>query len=118
MAYDFRATCDVPDSQLACLEGALVTGRVRNVTRGEYYLIVESPDATNFKIEVDPLPRTVPIDVDGNDTCSARRSRFRRQVGIFVGDTLKLVDNYQAQCGGNAHSHDAAFHLDLQKRFA
>jgi hypothetical protein len=115
MAYDFRTTCEDPDSQLAYQEGALVTGRVRNVTPGQYYLIVESPEAANFKLELDPLPRTVPIDVKGNDTCS-KAIEIPESGGLFRGDTLTLVDNYQAQCGGGAHSHDAAFHLELSKR--
>jgi hypothetical protein len=115
MGYDFRTTCDMPDSQLACAEGTLVTGRVRDVAPGDYYLVIESPDPANFTVQLDPLPRTIPMPVDGNDTC-AKAIEIPAGGGLFTGDTLTLLNDYEALCGGNARSKDAAFHLTLTER--
>ena len=113
MAYDFRSTCDALDSQLACGEGTLVDGRVRNVAPGDYYLVLESPDPANFTVQLDPLPRTVPMPVDDNDTCGNARSRSRRAAACSPATRSTLLNDYEALCGGNARSKDAAFHLTL-----
>jgi hypothetical protein len=115
MDYDFRSTCDALDSQLACAEGTLINGRVRDVAPGDYYLVVESPDPANFTIKLDLLPRTIPMPVTDNDTCG-KAIEIPPSGGLFTGDTLTMLNDYEALCGGNARSKDAAFHLTLPMR--
>jgi hypothetical protein len=35
---------------------------------------------------------------------------------LFAGDTLTLLNDYEARCGGGASSKDAIFHLNLSER--
>jgi hypothetical protein len=115
MAFDFRTACDDNDSQLACQEGVLAGARIRDVKAGTYYLVIESPDATNFTVELDSLERTQPIAVAGNDTCS-KAFEIPAKGGLFRGDTFSMQDEYHALCGGNAMGKDAVYHLSLAER--
>ena len=115
VVYDFRSSCEAGDSQLACDQGALVSGRIRDLAAGTYYLVIESNEPANFTVKLDPLPRTMPVPVDGNNTC-AEAIEIPEDGGLWSGDTLPMLDTYEATCGGNARSGDAAFHLMLSQR--
>jgi hypothetical protein len=119
MVYDFRSSCQAADSQLACGDGAMVDGRLRDVQPGDYYLVLESPapasDPASFSVELDRLPRTVPVSVAGNDTCGTA-FEVPSAGGLFAGDTLGMLNDYEAICGGGARSADALFHLTLARR--
>ena len=103
MTFDFRKTCERPatrSSRARKVRWSAVA--IRNRQAATYYLIVESPDAANFKLRARPHCRArVPVD--------RRRQRHVHQ-GVrdsgggrpVRGDTLDAVDDYQAQCGGNA----------------
>jgi hypothetical protein len=114
MTYDFRAVCENDASQLACARGRPLDARVRNVAPGEYYLVVEAQAQTSFSLNVESLPQTVPVDVSGNDNC-ATAAEIPETGGLFRGDTLPLLNDYDAVCGGGARSHDAAFRLVLTR---
>jgi hypothetical protein len=115
MTYDFRKTCDDLDSQISCQENVLPGTRIRDVKPGTYSLILESPDSANFVVELDPLPRTQPVAVDGNDGCS-KAYELPATGGLFGGDTLRMLNDYEALCGGSALGKDVAFHLSLPER--
>jgi hypothetical protein len=119
MIYGFRSTCDASGSQLACGDGTMIDGRVRNVQPGDYYMVLESPapasDPASFTVSLDRLPRTVPTAATGNDTCASAID-IPDGGALFTGDTFGMLDDYQALCGGGAHSPDAAFRLVLAKR--
>jgi hypothetical protein len=115
LAYDFRSICDSQPAQLACGQGATIGARVRNLQAGDYFLVVESADPTNFTVALETLPRTVPIPVGGNDTC-ATAVEVPLEGALFAGDTLGMLNNYEALCGSGARSGDAAFRLELTER--
>jgi hypothetical protein len=119
MVYAFRSSCDLANTQLACGVGTVLDGRVRNLQPGDYYMIFESAapasQPANFTVQLDPLPRTVPVPVSGNDTC-ASAADIPADGGLFLGDTLTMQNDYQAVCGGGTQSADAAFKLDLMQR--
>ena len=112
MAYDFRADCGSPGTQLSCSALTRVDTRLRDVVPGEYYLVVESSSATPFNLQLDSLPRTTPVRVSGNGTCQTA-TRVPSDGGIFQGDTALELDTYQALCGGGAISRDAVFRVEL-----
>jgi hypothetical protein len=112
MTYDFRTLCDLDSSQLACSRGRPLDARVRNVAPGDYFLVVESQAQTNFTLQVEQLPLTVPVDVADNDDCETA-AEIPETGGLFHGDTLPLLNQYDAVCGGGARSHDAAFKMVL-----
>jgi hypothetical protein len=112
LGYDFRKECDLGESQLACGIGGAINTRLRNIEPGDYFLVLESPDPTTFVVRIDPLPLTVPIAVEGNNTC-ASAFEIPPMGGLFEGDTLTLLDDYGAVCGGGARSRDAVFRLEL-----
>jgi hypothetical protein len=115
MAYDLRSVCDSASAQLACAQGAAMIGdRIRNLQAGAHYLILESPDPANFTIELEALPRTVPVAVAGNDNC-ATAVEIPEQGGLFTGDTIDTLSDYMASCGNQAQSRDAAFRLQLSQ---
>jgi hypothetical protein len=119
MVYGLRTRCDLAEAQLTCGIGTLLDPRVRDLQAGDYYMIFESPapasDPATFSVKVDQLPRTVPTAVNGNDTC-ATAIDIPQDGGLFAGDTLTMLDDYQAVCGGGTHSADAAFRLVLSDR--
>jgi hypothetical protein len=115
LAYDFRSVCDSQAAQLTCGKGATIGARVRNLQPGDYYLIVESADPSNFAVELESLPRTMPIPVGGNDSC-ANAVVVPEEGGLFSGDTLNLLNDYEGVCGSNARSGDAVFRLQLTER--
>lgn len=112
LGYDFRQACELEDTQLACGNGGPLAARLRNVQPGEYYLVLESPDPTTFMLRVDELPLTTPELVEGNDSCGSA-FQVPPTGGLFEGDTLGLLDDYGAVCGGGARSRDAVFELEL-----
>jgi hypothetical protein len=114
MTYDFRAVCEDDASQQACARGRPLDARVRNVAPGEYFLVVEAQAQTSFSLNVEALPLTVPVDVADNDTCSTA-AEIPETGGLFRGDTLPLLNDFDAVCGGGARSHDAAFKLVLSR---
>ena len=114
MTYDFRTVCGDDASQLACARGRPLDARVRNVEPGEYYLVVEAQAQTSFSLNVEALPLSVPVDVVDNDTCTSA-AEIPETGGLFRGDTLPLLNDYDAVCGGGARSHDAAFRLVLSR---
>ncbi|MDH5676249.1 MAG: putative metal-binding motif-containing protein [Myxococcales bacterium] len=114
LGFDFRSSCGSLDSQLACWGYGSVDARVRNLEPGDYYLVIESTDPASFTVSIDPLPRTVPVAVSGNDTC-ATAYELPPEGGVFSGDTTLLLSDYEAQCGGGARSRDGVYRLDLAK---
>lgn len=116
MAYDLRAICDQPGTQIACGNPSRIDARVRNVLPGEYFLIVESANARAFSLEVERLPRTEPRLVGTNDAC-ANAAVVPPGGDVFLGDTSLEVDTYQTSgCGGGAKSKDAVYRVDLPQR--
>lgn len=114
MTYDLRRECETAPSQLACAHGRPLDSRVRNVEPGDYYLIVEAQSQTSFTLNVEPLPLTEPVEVTDNDTCETAIV-IPETGGLFRGDTLPLLNQYDAVCGGGARSRDAAFKLQLTR---
>jgi hypothetical protein len=114
MAFDLRSACELPATQLSCASRYPLSARVRNVKPGDYFLIVEASKVTAFSLVVESLPLTVPEPVSGNDTCASAID-VAEGGGVFSGDTLTMLDDYQAACGGRARSHDAVFRLVLDQ---
>jgi hypothetical protein len=114
VVYELRSVCDSPAAKLVCGRGKMVGRRVRNLQPGDYFLIVESAEPTNFTVVVRPMPRTTPIVVGGNDTCVAA-VEVPEAGGLYVGDTLNMLNHYNALCGSGAGSNDAAFVLQLSR---
>lgn len=114
MAFALRAACDVPATQLACASRFPLSARVRNLKPGDHFLVVEASKVTAFTLAVEELPLTVPVPVAGNDTCSDAID-VPAAGGVYSGDTLTMLDDYQAWCGGRARSHDAVFRLVVDK---
>jgi hypothetical protein len=115
VAYAFRSVCDSASAQRACGTGATINARIRDLSPGDYYLIVESAEPASIEFELKPLPRTIPVPVGGNDTC-ATAIEIPASGGLFSGDTLGFGNHYQARCGNGAQSSDAAFRLTLPSR--
>jgi hypothetical protein len=115
MFYDVRSACEDGSTQLSCGNAALVGARIRDLAAGEYFVIVESPEAGNFTLSAESLPRTVPIAVSGNNSC-AEAVEIPETGGVWKGDTLTMLNSYEALCGGGARSNDAAFRLELTRR--
>jgi hypothetical protein len=109
--FALQSTCGQNAGQLACQNAGFQT-RVRNVQPGRYYLVVESADQVAFGIQVDQLPLSQPTAVSGNDSCASAQT-IPVSGGLFAGDTLGMLDDYQGSCGGAARSKDAVFKLDL-----
>lgn len=113
IAYDFRSVCDASAAQLSCGKTAAThRERIRNLSAGDYFLIVESADPAGFSVELQPLPRTMPVPVGGNDTC-ATAVDIPADGGLFSGDTLGMINDYEATCGSGARSSDATFRVVL-----
>jgi hypothetical protein len=118
MAFDLRNVCEDLGTQLACIDTptARVDRRLRDLSPGEYFLIVESQRNPAFVVELERLPRTVPEQVEGNGRCETA-APISPSGGLYTGDTRDFQDDYQAAlCGGGARSTDAAFVLDLPRR--
>jgi hypothetical protein len=115
LAYEFRSVCDSPTAKRACGRGTAVGTRVRNLQAGDYFLIVESAEPTNFSVLIDEMPRTTPVPVGNNDTC-ANAVEVPPTGGLYAGDTLLMLNDYQALCGSGANSGDAAFLVQLTER--
>ena len=88
---------------------------MRNLQEGDYFLIVESTEPSNFTVRLNQLERTIPVPVGGNDTC-ATAVEVPAGGGLFTGDTLGMINNYEAVCGNNARSSDAVFRVVLDER--
>lgn len=115
LAYDVRSSCEDLSSQLWCSQAQVSGGRVRNLDAGTYYLVLEAPGAASFTLQAKRLPRSTPVEVGINDTCGTAQE-IPEEGGLFTGDTLTLLNDYEARCGGGAASKDAAFHLTLTHR--
>ncbi|MGD8860827.1 MAG: putative metal-binding motif-containing protein [Myxococcales bacterium] len=118
MGFDLRSVCADRATQLACIDTptARVDRRVRDLTPGEYFLIVESQRNPAFVVELEQLPRTIPEPVTGNGRCETA-TIVPPEGGLYVGDTRDFQDDYQAAlCGGGARSSDGAFLLELTRR--
>lgn len=115
MFYDIRSACEDGTSQLSCGNAVLVGARIRDLAVGEYFIVVESPEAANFMLSAEQLPRTMPVAVSGNNTC-AQAVEIPESGGVWKGDTLTMLNSYEALCGGGARSNDAAFRLELTHR--
>ena len=116
IAYHLRSTCDDLATEQDCGAGTMSNTRLRNLNPGTYYLVLESAESSSFTVQVDPLPPTVPTEVEGNDTCSTAID-IPPEGGLFSGDTLDLFDQYQAEtCDGTEFSNDAVFRLQLSGR--
>ncbi|HJL19259.1 MAG TPA: putative metal-binding motif-containing protein [Sandaracinaceae bacterium LLY-WYZ-13_1] len=111
-----RSTCDdgSSGSQLICRSGDPVLQRLRNLSAGTYYVLVESRTASGFTLDYEATsPPTVPTDVSGNDTCAGAHP-IPSGGGLFRGDTTALVNDLDGtSCGGGAMSNDAVFELTL-----
>jgi hypothetical protein len=113
MVLAVQESCGDPDSELLCTSGRLALKRLRNLDPGRYYVVVESAANTSFVIMAEPLPVTVPQEVEGNERC-ATAAVIGEQGGLFAGDTSTMDNDYSAGgCGSLAQSKDAAFKLVL-----
>jgi hypothetical protein len=111
LSFGLRTSCSNVSSQIAC--GEWSTGmRFRNLAPGEYFLIVEAIRPQQVSISLEALPLTVPIFVNGNDTCEAATA-VPSTGGVFAGTTSGLSNDLEAACGDGARSADAVFRLDL-----
>ncbi|MEM1413831.1 MAG: putative metal-binding motif-containing protein [Myxococcota bacterium] len=116
MFASVRETCDDGDSQLRCTSGNPSRSRLRNLTPGTYFVIVETFTTTDFDISVTVDEPTVPVPVVGNDDC-VRATTVPETGGVFTGNTSTLLDDYETRfCGASAGSPDAAFELTLTSR--
>jgi hypothetical protein len=112
MYYALRDNCEDPTTQTACGDGTPLSDRLRNVSAGTHYLIVESIEATGFTVQADRLEPTIPVEVEGNGAC-ALAADITASGGVFIGDTGLEDPTYEATCGGGASSPDAVFRLVL-----
>ncbi len=119
IAYHLRSSCDDPATEQDCGAGTMIDTRLRNLAPGTYYLVLESAESSNFSVQIDPLQLTVPTEVTGNDTCASAID-IPPEGGLFSGNTLDLLDDYQAKagstCNGTEQSNDAVFRLQLVER--
>lgn len=117
MTLAVQPECGVVESSRACMTSAPATTRLRNLQPGSYSIVVEAQADTPFTVFADPLPLTVPLSVDGNDTCFTPFD-VPIEGGLFVGSTLTMLSDYKANCGGPSQSNDAVFKLvlDTQRR--
>lgn len=111
-----RETCDDRGSELRCVSGNPGRARVRDLPAGDYFVVVESFSGTGYELSLDVSPPTVPVAVDGNDTC-AGAFVIPPAGGVFTGSTTGLLPDYATRtCGSMAGAPDAAFVLNLTER--
>lgn len=110
VAFAVQSVCGDPATELACLAGRRVQGRLRNVQPGSYSLLVESPGAGDVDVVVEALDVTVPMPVADNGLC-VQAVDIPLEGALFEGSTSGFQNDYTA-CG-NSESADVAFRLEL-----
>ncbi|MEM9073946.1 MAG: putative metal-binding motif-containing protein [Myxococcota bacterium] len=116
MYLSVRSDCEDDDSRLRCVSGNPARSRLRNLSPGTYFLVVESFSGTGYSLSVDASPPTVPTPASGNSLCEDAVT-IPLSGGLFTGTTVPLLNDYETRsCGSNARSRDAAFRLDLTTR--
>jgi len=113
MYVGIQETCGDDGSQLRCTSGNPSRSRIRDLSPGSYYIVVESFSGTSFELEIEASDPTVPVAVSGNDTCETAHV-IPPAGGLFSGTTATALADYEtALCGSGARSNDVAFRLDL-----
>ena len=112
MRVAVQRTCGDDKSELTCGQGRPSRMRLRDVGVGDYFLVLESRETQQYEVQVDRLPRTKPVPVDGNGLC-ATAVEIPSEGGLFRGSTTDTQNDYVA-CG-NSRSNDAAFRLVLEE---
>jgi hypothetical protein len=113
MYVGLQQACGDDSSQLRCVSGNPARARVRDLSPGTYYLVLESFSGTSYTLDVEASEPTVPVDVTANDTCETAHV-IPATGGLFRGDTSTFLSDYEtALCGSGARSNDVAFRLDL-----
>jgi hypothetical protein len=110
-----QKTCGDVGTERGCSKSMPLELRVHSVEPGDYFVVVDSPEAQSVTVEVmtfDPTPTT---PVTGNDTCANAFEIFGSG-GIYTGDTRTLLADYSDACGINVASNDAVFKLQLNDR--
>jgi hypothetical protein len=110
-----QSTCGDVSSERGCRKGGPLESRLRNVEPGEYYVVVDSPNAAAVTVQVETYPPTPTTSAAGNDNCHSAQL-VPETGGIFSGDTRVLLADYEATCGSGAASKDAVFKLVLTTR--
>jgi hypothetical protein len=110
-----QSTCGDVNSERGCRKGGPLETRLRNVDPGEYYVVVDSPNAAAVTVQVETYPPTPTTPASGNDNCMSAQL-IPETGGIFSGDTRDLLADYVASCGAGAASKDAVFKLVLTTR--
>ena len=110
-----QKTCGDVGTERACSRAAPLELRVHNVDPGDYFVIVDSPDAQSVTLQVTTFEPTPTTPVTGNDTCATAFEIFGSG-GTYTGDTRTLLPNYSDACGVNVASNDAVFKLQLNDR--
>jgi hypothetical protein len=102
---------------LFCGSGVPARGRIRGLTPGTYYLIVEGTRAGSYTIDVAVTSPPVPVvDVTGNDSCGTAHD-VPATGGLFRGSTATLLHDYApVACGSSGTAKDAVFELSLTTR--
>lgn len=112
--FALQRGCGEANTELACRAGAPLSTRIRNVSPGDYFLVIEAPAAAVATLQVTKLPASEPIVVAGNGACETA-FELPTAGGLFVGDTRGELDDYAATCGSGAHSSDVAYRLVLSE---
>ncbi len=115
MTLAVQAPCGSLEAQLSCSSSLLPTTRLRNVQPGDYHVVVEAPMDAAFTVLAEPLPLSIPVEVQFNDTCA---SAYELPIdgGLFVGSTISMLSDYKATCGGPSQSKDAVYKLVLPEQ--
>ena len=115
MVLAVQPSCGDEQSELFCTKGRLALKRLRNLSPGRHYVVVESAAETGFVMIAELLPVTVPEVAQGNERCDTAVA-VGEQGGLYRGDTSEMDDDYSAgRCGSLARSKDAVFQLVLSE---
>lgn len=109
-----RRDCDVFDDDVECRIGFPAHVRMRALSPGRYYAIVDSPRARRVVLDADFRPPTEPPE---NTDCD--RAVDVGEGGRFVGSFVDLPDNFVAPCGASAaeDEEERLHRADLVYRF-
>jgi hypothetical protein len=110
-----QKVCGDVGSERACGRNAQLELRALNVEPGDYFVIVDSPEAQSVTLQVTTFEPTATMPVTGNDTCATATEIFGSG-GMYTGDTRTLIGDYPDACGVNVASSDAVFKLQLNDR--
>lgn len=108
--YALQTACGDVKQELFCAQGRPGRRRARNLSPGEYFLVVESPNGQNLEVIVEALPLTQPMLAEGNDTCFDAID-IPETGGVYQGSTRLALQDYEA-CA-NSRSPDVTFRLEL-----